>query len=182
MNRTISLRSVERLRENTLAALRNLVCLPQRSFSCWSGSIRSSARCSSRTTCCYGYDEIAVIVRKGEANCRQLVSRARRHVRSEQPRFEATREQRDDLATRFFAAFTEGDMDGLVELPAVDARTYGDGGGKAPQWSTGRQPTSGADRLERVVTAPNAMRPASSRAVCCQSWCKRCWSVGWRLS
>ncbi len=98
----------------------------------------------------YGYDEIAVIVRKGEANCRQLVSRARRHVRSEQPRFEATREQRDDLATRFFAAFTEGDMDGLVELLAVDARTYGDGGGKAPQWST---PIVGAERIARLFTA-----------------------------
>ena len=41
----------------------------------------------------FGYDEIAEIVGKSEANCRQLASRARRHVDERQPRFEASREQ-----------------------------------------------------------------------------------------
>jgi RNA polymerase sigma-70 factor (ECF subfamily) len=95
----------------------------------------------------YGYDEIAPIVGKSEANCRQLASRARRHVEAEKPRFEASRRERDELAARFFAAASEGDVDGLVEMLAADAVVYGDGGGKAPQWS---RPIFGADRVARL--------------------------------
>ena len=60
----------------------------------------------------YGYDEIAAIVGKSEANARQLAARARRHVEEGRPRFEASREQRDELAERFFAAAQEGDLGG----------------------------------------------------------------------
>ena len=95
----------------------------------------------------YGYDEIAAIVGKSEANCRQLASRARRHVESEKPRFEASRRERDELAARFFAAASEGDLDGLVEMLAADVVVYGDGGGKAPQWV---RPIAGADRVGRL--------------------------------
>jgi RNA polymerase sigma-70 factor (ECF subfamily) len=98
----------------------------------------------------YGYDEIASIVEKEEANCRQLASRARRHVQAERPRFETAPEQRDELADRFFAAFTDGDLDGLVSMLAADARTYGDGGGKAPQWSV---PIVGAGKIARLFLA-----------------------------
>ena len=60
----------------------------------------------------YGYDEIAAIVGKSEANARQLATRARRQVEEGRPRFEASREQRDELAGRFFAAAREGDLGG----------------------------------------------------------------------
>jgi RNA polymerase sigma-70 factor, ECF subfamily len=95
----------------------------------------------------YGYDAIASIVGKSEANCRQLAARARRRVRAEKPRFEASREQRDQLAARFFAAFREGDLDGLVDMLADDVVAYGDGGGKAPQWAA---PILGAERVAAV--------------------------------
>jgi RNA polymerase sigma-70 factor (ECF subfamily) len=95
----------------------------------------------------YGYDEIAPIVDKSEANCRQLATRARRHVEAEKPRFEASRRERDELAARFFAAASDGDLDGLVEMLAADAVVYGDGGGKAPQWG---RPIVGADRVARL--------------------------------
>jgi RNA polymerase sigma-70 factor, ECF subfamily len=95
----------------------------------------------------YGYDEIATIVDKSEANCRQLATRARRHVKAGKPRFEASEEQRDRLADRFFAAFQDGDMDGLVAMLADDVVVYGDGGGKAPQWM---RPIVGADRVARL--------------------------------
>ncbi len=49
----------------------------------------------------YGYPEIAAIVGKSEDNVRQLASRARRHVEQRRPRFQTTREQRDELAQRF---------------------------------------------------------------------------------
>jgi RNA polymerase sigma-70 factor (ECF subfamily) len=96
----------------------------------------------------YGYDEIAPIVGKSEANCRQLALRARRHVDAEKPRFEASRRQRDELAERFFAAVVDGDVEGLVRLLAADVVVYGDGGGKAPQWT---QPIVGADRVARLL-------------------------------
>src|SRR5262249_58292204 len=49
----------------------------------------------------YEYGEIAAIVQKSRANCRQLASRARRRVQAGRPRFEASREQRDRLPTMF---------------------------------------------------------------------------------
>jgi RNA polymerase sigma-70 factor (TIGR02957 family) len=78
------------------------------------------------------YDRIAEIVGTSEQNARQLATRARRHVEERRPRFEATREQREELATRFFAAAEEGDLQGLEELLAHDVVLRGDGGGKAP--------------------------------------------------
>jgi ketosteroid isomerase-like protein len=78
------------------------------------------------------YDRIAEIVGTSEQNARQLAARARRHVEERRPRFEASREQREDLATRFFAAAEEGDLEGLEELLAHDVVLRADGGGKAP--------------------------------------------------
>src|ERR1700687_3081044 len=56
----------------------------------------------------YGYDEIARIVEKTEDNCRQIFARAKRHIDAGKPRFESSREKRDDLARRFFAACEAG--------------------------------------------------------------------------
>jgi RNA polymerase sigma-70 factor (TIGR02957 family) len=78
------------------------------------------------------YDRIAEIVGTSEQNARQLATRARRHVEERRPRFEASREQREELATRFFAAAEEGDLEGLEELLAHDVVLNADGGGKAP--------------------------------------------------
>ena len=80
----------------------------------------------------YGYAEIAAIVGKSEDNVRQLASRARRHVEQGRPRFQTTREERDELARRFFEAAEGGDLAGLESLLAPDVRMSGDGGGKAP--------------------------------------------------
>jgi RNA polymerase sigma-70 factor (TIGR02957 family) len=80
----------------------------------------------------YGYDEIAGIVGKSEANVRQLASRARTHVEERRPRFQTSREQRETLAARFFAAVQEGDVAGLEALLAHDVVLTGDGGGKVP--------------------------------------------------
>ncbi|HZN89253.1 MAG TPA: RNA polymerase sigma-70 factor [Thermoleophilaceae bacterium] len=78
------------------------------------------------------YDHIAEIVGTSEQNARQLAARARRHVDEGRPRFEVSREQRDELADRFFDAAEEGDLEGLEELLAHDVVLHGDGGGKAP--------------------------------------------------
>jgi RNA polymerase sigma-70 factor (ECF subfamily) len=82
----------------------------------------------------FGYEsaEIAAIVGKSEANVRQLAARARRYVEQRRPRFQTTREQRDELARRFFAAAEQGDLAGLEALLAHDVQLTGDGGGKVP--------------------------------------------------
>jgi RNA polymerase sigma factor (sigma-70 family) len=80
----------------------------------------------------YGYPEIAAIVGKNEDNVRQIATRARRHVKQRRPRFQTTREQRDELARRFFAAAEQGDLAGLEALLAHDVELTGDGGGKVP--------------------------------------------------
>ena len=96
----------------------------------------------------YGYDEIAEIVGKSRENCRQLALRARRHVEARRARFEASREQREKLAARFFEAVREGDLDGLVTLLAEDAVATGDGGGKAAARAT---PLRGGAKVARFM-------------------------------
>ncbi len=96
----------------------------------------------------YGYGEVARIVGKSEANCRQLAVRARRHVEQERPRFEASRGRREELAARFFDAVGDGDIDGLVELLAADVAVHGDSGGVSPSWVT---PIVGRDRVGRLL-------------------------------
>ena len=78
------------------------------------------------------YDQIAEIVGTSEQNARQLAARARRHVDERRPRFDISREQREQLATHFFAAAEQGDLQGLEQLLAHDVQLTGDGGGKVP--------------------------------------------------
>src|SRR5215218_2454475 len=80
----------------------------------------------------YGYPEVAAIVGKSEDNARQLATRARRRVQERRPRFQTTREQRDELAERFFQATEQGDLAGLEALLAHDVALTADSGGKVP--------------------------------------------------
>jgi len=96
----------------------------------------------------YGYDEIARVVGKSEDNCRQIAVRARRQVDAKKPRFEASRQRKEELARRFFAAAAEGDAEGLLGLLAADVVAYGDGGGKAPAFP---QPVFGRERVTRLL-------------------------------
>jgi RNA polymerase sigma-70 factor (ECF subfamily) len=96
----------------------------------------------------YPYDEIAPIVGKSPENCRQILARAHRHVEEGRRRFEVSREERDEVAGRFLAAWEEGDTDGLVAVLAADATVYGDGGGKAPSVP---EPLVGAERVAKAL-------------------------------
>ena len=98
----------------------------------------------------YGYDEVATIVGKTETNSRQLATRARRHLEASRQRFDASREEQQELAERFFAAVTDGDVGRLVDMLAADVVVYGDGGGKAPQWMV---PIAGVDKVSRLFAA-----------------------------
>ncbi len=99
------------------------------------------------------YDRIAEIIGTSEQNARQLATRARRHVeerRGGRVRFEASRERRDELATRFFAAAEDGDLEALEELLAHDVVLHGDGGGKAPAL---RHAVHGRAKVARTLVA-----------------------------
>jgi RNA polymerase sigma-70 factor (TIGR02957 family) len=96
----------------------------------------------------YDYKEIAEIIGKSEPNCRQIFARARHHVDEGKPRFEASREQREEVARRFFAATEGGDLTALLELLAPDVIAMGDGGGKGQAMRT---PAVGRDRVARFL-------------------------------
>jgi RNA polymerase sigma-70 factor, ECF subfamily len=96
----------------------------------------------------YGYDQVSEVVGKSEDNTRQLAVRARRHVDERRPRFEASREERQRLADRFFDAVENGDTEGLVGLLAHDVVVHGDGGAKAPSWP---RPIYGRDNVSRLL-------------------------------
>jgi RNA polymerase sigma-70 factor, ECF subfamily len=98
----------------------------------------------------FGFPEIAPVVGRSQAACRQLAVRARRHVDAGRPRFEADRKERQKLAAQFFGALREGDVDGLQELLAADAQLAGDGGGKAP---TLARSIIGAEKVARVLAS-----------------------------
>ncbi len=112
----------------------------------------------------YRYPEIAATVGKSEDNVRQLATRARRHVEQRRPRFQTTREQRDELARRFFAAAERGDLAGLEALLAHDGELTGDGGGKVPALARSLR---GRNRVARTLTnwlrlatrVPGVLRP-----------------------
>jgi RNA polymerase sigma-70 factor (ECF subfamily) len=80
----------------------------------------------------YRYAEIAAIVGKSEGNVRVLATRARKYVEQRRPRFQTSREQREELSARFFAAAERGDLVGLEALLAHDVELTGDGGGQVP--------------------------------------------------
>ena len=98
----------------------------------------------------YGYDEVARIVGKSEPAVRQLAVRARRHVEERKPRYAPSREERNELASRFLAAAREGDVQGLEALLAEDVVLHGDGGGKAPAIA---RPLHGSRRVARTFAA-----------------------------
>jgi RNA polymerase sigma-70 factor (ECF subfamily) len=76
------------------------------------------------------YQEIAKIVGKSEIACRQLIHRARTHVRTEKSRFETSETDRRRLLEKFMTAVTSADEASLLSFFVEDATATTDGGGK----------------------------------------------------
>jgi RNA polymerase sigma-70 factor, ECF subfamily len=96
------------------------------------------------------YSEIARIIGKSEAACRQIVSRARERVRRDQPRFEASEDDRLRLMKKFATAIDANDEQTLLTLFAEDATLTSDGGGKTP---AARNVIRGPERITRLFLA-----------------------------
>jgi RNA polymerase sigma-70 factor (ECF subfamily) len=77
------------------------------------------------------YPEIAQILGKSEAACRQMVSRARKRVRDQRPRTEVTEAARRAVLERFVHAMQTQDKAALLKLVAEGASWVSDGGGRA---------------------------------------------------
>ena len=96
----------------------------------------------------YPYEDIAQIVDKSEANCRQIFARARQRIGSQQARYETSREQSEALVRSFLAAARDGDLGQLVDLLAADVALYGDGGGRATSLP---EPLFGRDKVATFI-------------------------------
>ena len=97
----------------------------------------------------YSYDQIAHIIRSTEANARQLVSRARKHINNGRRRAVSSREQ-ERLLKAFVVALQDGDLPAIEKLLASDVVSYADGGGAL---HVARLPVSGRARVAHYMAA-----------------------------
>src|SRR5579859_6818311 len=97
----------------------------------------------------YSYRQIADILQLEEANARQLVSRARKHIADGRRKPSGSDEQRR-LLEAFIGAAQEGDMARLERLFAEDVVSYADGGGIV---RAARVPVAGRERVAKFIAA-----------------------------
>ncbi|GAA4305552.1 RNA polymerase sigma factor SigJ [Streptomyces venetus] len=95
----------------------------------------------------YSFAEVAEIVGRTPAACRQLASSARRRIRTAPPA-PAPAAGSAGLVRAFRQAWEAKDIDGLVGLLAPDATATGDGGGLVP---AALHPVEGAEPIARFL-------------------------------
>jgi RNA polymerase sigma-70 factor, ECF subfamily len=94
------------------------------------------------------YEEIASVLDKSEAACRQLVHRARARVRGDKARHAVPAETKERLLEQLLARLAADDQPGVLALIADDATWNSDGGGKV---AATRRVVHGADRITRLL-------------------------------
>ena len=96
------------------------------------------------------YVDVARMLDKTEAACRQLVSRAKAQVSDDRPRYVVPRETHLRLLRTFASALTSGNFDVLKSLLAESAELIGDGGGKVTSLP---RPLVGGQRIAQLFFA-----------------------------
>jgi RNA polymerase sigma-70 factor, ECF subfamily len=109
----------------------------------------------------YDFQEIAQMLGKSPANCRQLFHRAQQYLAEHRHRNDASRETQLQLIGRFLLACQEGDVQGLLDILAQDVTSWGDGGGKAV---AARRPIYSAEAVAHFWLAL-AKKPPANLAV-----------------
>lgn len=104
----------------------------------------------------YDYATIATVLRKSEANARQLVSRARRRVHVNKEVSTVSLQEQMEIADAFWGALQQGDVQGVLNLLAEDVIWWSDGGGKAP---AARRPIEGAQTVAKFLFNLMKMAP-----------------------
>jgi len=102
------------------------------------------------------FAEIAEIVGRTPAACRQLATSARRHIKERRPQ-PAARERHDALVKAFIAACTTGDLVALATVLDPDVVLRSDGGGFV---SAARKPVFGADNVSRFIFGIMSKQPS----------------------
>jgi len=98
----------------------------------------------------YPYDDVARIVGKSEAHCRQLLHRARARVVAARERPAATpADEQERLMKQFLATLATGDVQTLASMLAADVVLWSDGGGKR---TAARKPVRGPERVARFFS------------------------------
>ncbi len=92
------------------------------------------------------FSEIAAVLDRSEAACRQLTVRARNHVRKKKPRFDVSPERGAAIVDAFFAAAKSGDAAALRDVLAEDATLLSDGGGRV---NAALKPVVGGEKVAR---------------------------------
>ena len=106
------------------------------------------------------YDELAQMLGKSEAACRQLVHRARTQLRDERPRYAVSPDAHHRLLRSFADASLQGDFSRLKAMLADDAALISDGGGKVPSFG---QPLLGGQRIAQLYLAVHLRHPGRLR-------------------
>src|SRR5215471_2529057 len=96
----------------------------------------------------YPFQEIAEIVGKSPAACRQILHRAHQHLAARQRRFAASPEVHAHLFQHFLLACQKGDLAALTDLLAKDSIAWADGGGKA---TASLRPVCGRGAVARLL-------------------------------
>jgi len=107
------------------------------------------------------YREVAQIVGRAEAACRQLVTRARSHVERHAPRFDVDRGQHADAVRAFRTACSRGSVGELLRVLDPDVVLHSDGGGRVP--GVARRPVVGAPNVARLLVALAARHGVNPR-------------------
>lgn len=94
----------------------------------------------------HGYDDLARILDRSPEACRQLVARARGHVRARRPRFEPDPQVVGAAVRRFLDAALTGEVTDLVAVLHPDVDLVTDGGGRV---SAARNVVVGSTRVAR---------------------------------
>jgi len=96
----------------------------------------------------YDYTEIAGMIGKTEASCRQMVHRAKERITTRRRRFEPSPEETERITSQFLKTAQNGDVAGLMALFADDAVMISDGGGKV---RAALNPVRGPSAIARFV-------------------------------
>jgi RNA polymerase sigma-70 factor (ECF subfamily) len=94
------------------------------------------------------FDQVAEVLRRDSAACRQLATRARKHIDAGKPRFDATSADQQRIAAAFLEAAGSGNPARLAHLLAADASLISDGGGKR---AAALNPILGRDKIVAFV-------------------------------
>jgi RNA polymerase sigma-70 factor (ECF subfamily) len=97
----------------------------------------------------YPHADIAEMLGRTDASCRQLLRRARQRLEAERPRSHADLAQRDEVLHRFLDACEGGDMDTFLSLLTEDAQLVVDGGAEVQ--TAARHPIRSAERVARFL-------------------------------